>query len=458
MKAKLFNQLSFAFLFVTFITVSVFAQKYQANWESLDKRPTPEWFGKAKFGIFIHWGLYSVPSWATNSYADGFGSNYAEWYWQRLFAPNLKIHKEFVDFHNRVYGKDFVYQQFAPKFTAELFEPEKWAKIFKSSGAKYVVLTSKHHEGFTLWNAPQSWNWNSVDIGPKRDLAGDLSKAVKNEGLRMGFYYSLFEWFNPQYKSDVNGYVAQRMLPQMKDLVTKYKPDIIWADGDWEHPAKIWRTEEFSAWLFNESVSKDEVVINDRLGSDTKSHHGSFQTSEYGAGNVSGNKPWEETRGIGQSFGYNRNENLEQYATSQELIHELISVVARGGNLLLNIGPAADGTIPVIMQQRLKDIGDWLKVNGDSIYETKIWENAPKVTKETDLFFTKKANSVYAITTKWKNEIEIKNIEKPKNVTMLGFNGKIDYVYKNNTLTIKMPLLTPDIIPCQYAWALKIDL
>ncbi|HRH42225.1 MAG TPA: alpha-L-fucosidase [Pyrinomonadaceae bacterium] len=458
MKAKLFNQLSFAFLFVTFITVSVFAQKYQANWESLDKRPTPEWFGKAKFGIFIHWGLYSVPSWATNSYADGFGSNYAEWYWQRLFAPNLKIHKEFVDFHNRVYGKDFVYQQFAPKFTAELFEPEKWAKIFKSSGAKYVVLTSKHHEGFTLWNAPQSWNWNSVDIGPKRDLAGDLSKAVKNEGLRMGFYYSLFEWFNPQYKSDVNGYVAQRMLPQMKDLVTKYKPDIIWADGDWEHPAKIWRTEEFSAWLFNESVSKDEVVINDRLGSDTKSQHGSFQTSEYGAGNVSGNKPWEETRGIGQSFGYNRNENLEQYSTSQELIHELISVVARGGNLLLNIGPAADGTIPVIMQQRLQDIGDWLNINGEAIYETKIWEKAPKVTKETNLFFTQKGNSVYAITTKWKNEIEIKNIEKPKNVTMLGFNGKIDYVYKNNILTIKMPLLTPDIIPCQYAWALKIDL
>lgn len=457
MKAKLFIQLSVAVLLVTFITVSAFAQKYQANWESLDKRPTPEWFGKAKFGIFIHWGLYSVPSWATNSYADGFGSNYAEWYWQRLFAPNLKIHKEFVDFHYKVYGKDFVYQEFAPRFTAELFEPEKWAKIFKESGAKYVVLTSKHHEGFTLWNAPQSWNWNSVDIGPKRDLAGDLTKAVKNEGLRMGFYYSLFEWFNPQYKSDVNGYVEQRMLPQMKDLVTKYKPDIVWADGDWDYPAKTWRTEEFSAWLFNESVSKDEVVINDRLGSDTKSQHGSFQTSEYGSGNVSGNKPWEETRGIGQSFGYNRNENLEQYSTGQELVHELVSVVARGGNLLLNIGPAADGTIPLIMQQRLKDIGDWLKVNGDSIYETKPWQNAPKVTKETDLFFTTKGKTIYAITTKWKNEFEIKNIEKPTKVTMIGFNGKIDYVYKNNTLTIKMPLLTPDIIPCQYAWTAKIE-
>lgn len=458
MKTKMLKNLGFAVILITLITLSTFAQKYQANWESLDKRPTPEWFGKAKFGIFLHWGLYSVPSWATNSYADGFGSNYAEWYWQRLFAENLKIHQEFVDFHQKTYGKDFVYQEFAPKFKAELFEPQKWAKIFKNAGAKYVVLTSKHHEGFTLWKAPQSWNWNSVDIGPKRDLAGDLSKAVKDEGLRMGFYYSLYEWFNPQYKSDVNGYVDQRMLPQMKDLVTRYKPDIVWADGDWEQTAKTWRTEEFTAWLYNESVSKDEVVINDRLGSDTKSKHGSFQTSEYGAGNVSGNKPWEETRGIGQSFGYNRNENLEQYATSQELVHELISVVARGGNLLLNIGPAADGTIPVIMQQRLKDIGDWLKVNGEGIYETTVWENAPKITKETDLFFTKKANSIYAITTRWKNEIEIKNIEKPVNVVMLGYQGKIDYTYKNNTLIIKMPLLTPDIVPCQYAWTLKLEL
>ncbi|MBX7171127.1 MAG: alpha-L-fucosidase [Pyrinomonadaceae bacterium] len=443
---------------VLFLAINLsFAQNYQPNWESLDKRPTPEWFPKAKFGVFIHWGVYSVPAWATNSYADGFGSNYAEWYWQRLFAENLKIHKEFVEFHEKNYGKNFVYQDFAPKFTAELFDPAKWAKIFKNSGAKYVVLTSKHHDGFTLWKAPQSWNWNAVDIGPKRDLAGELSKAVRDEGLRMGFYYSLFEWFNPQYKSDVNGYVEQRMLPQMKDLVTKYKPDIIWADGDWDQTAKTWRTEEFTAWLFNVSVSKNEVVINDRLGSDTKSKHGSFQTSEYGSGNLSDGKPWEETRGIGQSFGYNRNEDLEQYSSSKELIHELISVVARGGNLLLNIGPAADGTIPVIMQQRLKDIGDWLNINGEAIYETKSWEKAPKVTKETNLFFTQKGNSVYAITTKWKNEIEIKDISKPAKVTLLGYQGKVDYVYQNNNLTIKMPLLTPNIIPCQHAWTVKIE-
>ena len=443
---------------ILFISVSSVAQTYQPNWESLDKRPVPQWYSNAKFGIFIHWGLYAVPSWATNSYADGFGSNYAEWYWQRLFAPDLKIHKDFVDFHERVYGKNFKYQDFAPKFTCEMFDPGQWANLFKESGAKYVVLTSKHHDGFCLWPSVQSWNWNAVDVGPHRDLAGDLSSAVKKAGLHMGFYYSLYEWFNPLYKTNVEAYVNERMLPQMKDLVTRYQPDLLWADGDWEHSAKTWKSQDFFAWLYNESPAKENIVVNDRWGNDTKSAHGSFQTSEYGSGKISGNRPWEETRGIGASFGYNRNENLEQYATSEQLVHELINVVARGGNLLLNIGPAADGTIPVIMQQRLADIGNWLKVNGDAIYETKAWENAPPVNKQTDLYFTQKEKNIYVITTRWEKELVIKNIAKPKAVTMPGYKGNIGFNFKNNVLVINMPVLTPDIIPCSYAWVCKIEL
>jgi len=439
------------------LTLNVFSQTYQPSWESLDKRPLPAWFSKAKFGIFIHWGLYSVPSWATNSYADGFGSNYAEWYWQRLFATNLKIHKEFVDFHERVYGKNFRYPDFASRFTCELFDPEKWASVFSEAGAKYVVLTSKHHEGFCLWPSRESWNWNAMDMGPHRDLAGELSAAVKKEGLHMGFYYSLYEWFNPQYKSNVRAYVEERMLPQMKDLVTRYKPDLLWTDGEWDHPDTVWQSQQFLAWLYNESVSKDSIVVNDRWGSNTKGKHGSFQTSEYGHGNVKAGRYWEECRGIGESFGYNRNENLEQYTSSEELVHQLINVVARGGNFLLNIGPAADGRIPVIMQQRLHDIGSWLKVNGEAIYDTHPWKEALPVTDKTDIYSTENDTAVDAVITRWKDEIVINNIARPEKVSMLGYTGKLRYRYTGNRLTINIPSLTPDKLPCAYAWVIKIS-
>lgn len=448
-------------LFFLFFLSQIAIAQYQPNWQSLDKRPTPAWFEDAKFGIFIHWGVYSVPAWATKSNADGFGSGYAEWYWQRLFAPNLKIHPEFVEFHKKNYGNRN-YQDFVQDFKAELFNPEDWAKIFEQAGAKYVVLTSKHHEGFTMWPSPESWNWNAVDVGPHRDLAGDLSKAVKARNLRMGYYYSLYEWFNPVYKSNVNQYVNERMIPQMKDLVSRYQPDILWTDGEWDHPAKTWRSEEFLAWLFNDSPVKNSIVVNDRWGSDTKSQHGSFMTSEYGHGGTDNKevqgfvRPWEECRGMGESFGYNRNENLDSYQTGEQLVHQLIDIVARGGNLLLNIGPTADGRIPVIMQQRLHEIGTWLKVNGEAIYETRKWDKAPKYTKESQVFFTKKANALYAISRQWKDEIVIENVPKPSKVNLLGFKGEVKFSYKGNVLRITAPAVTPNTIPCQYAWTYEI--
>lgn len=206
-------------LFVSlFFSQLLFSQTYQPTWQSLNTRPVPDWYRDAKFGIFIHWGVYSVPAWATNSNADGFGSNYAEWYWQRLNAPNLKIHKEFTGFHEKTYGSNFSYPDFAKNFKAELFNPEQWVSVFKNAGAKYVVLTSKHHDGFCLWPSPQSWNWNAVDIGPKRDLVNDLTVALRKGGIHAGYYYSLYEWYNPLYKTDINKYVEERMLPQMRTL------------------------------------------------------------------------------------------------------------------------------------------------------------------------------------------------------------------------------------------------
>jgi len=429
------------------------SQSYQPTWSSLESRPIPQWFTDAKFGIFIHWGLYSVPAWATNSNADGFGSNYAEWYWERLNNTKLKIHKEFVDFHNKNYGPNFKYQDFVTKFKAELFEPDQWAQLFKDAGAKYVVLTSKHHEGFALWPSREAWNWNAYDAGPHRDLAGDLSTAVKKTGLHMGFYYSLYEWYNPLYKQDVNKYVDQHMLPQLKDLVNRYQPDIVWPDGEWDHSDTVWRSREFLSWLYNESPVKNTVVTNDRWGGGR--NHGGFTTTEYGSGKASLERPWEECRGIGESFGYNRNENLEQYQTSRQLVHMLIDVVSRGGNLLLNIGPAADGTIPVIMQQRLKDMGDWLQINGDAIYRTTAWKEAP-VQKDQKVFFTRKGKDLYVLLTNWQQQVSIPGV-KTKSVELLGFKGTVTYKQQGSNITIIAPALSPGTLSGQPAWAYKIS-
>ncbi len=446
-------------------SLGAFAQKtYEANWASIDSRPVPGWFEDSKFGIFIHWGLFSVPSFApTARDVDGVYDQYSEWYWWKWQDKKGRTYPIFQKFHDRVYGADFKYQDFVKDFKAELFKPNEWAKIIEQSGAKYVVLTSKHHEGFTLWPSAQSWNWNAMDVGPHRDLLGDLTTAVKEKGLHMGYYYSLYEWYNPLYRKNVDKYVDNHMIPQLKDLVTTYKPDVVWTDGEWDHPSNVWKSTEFLAWLYNESPVKETVVVNDRWGKETRSKHGGFYTTEYdlvhegNSDNMKFNRPWEECRGIGGSFGYNRAEILEDYSSSAQLIHILVEKVARGGNLLLNIGPTADGRIPVIMQQRLKDIGDWMKVNNQAIYGTRAWEKAPAFKKGNKIFFTQKGKDVYVLTTEWMNTIPVENINTPKSVTLLGYKGEVKTSIKGSQLTITAPSLTPATIPCQHAWVYKLE-
>lgn len=439
------------------------AQKfYQANWESIDSRPVPAWFENAKFGIFIHWGLYSVPSWAPADADIGVYAKYAEWYWWRI-NEDSPAGKLFRDYHNNMYGKDFMYQDFAPSFKAQHWNPEGWADVFKRAGAKYIVLTSKHHEGFTLWPSKQSWNWNSVDIGPHRDLCGDLTKAVKGAGLHMGFYYSLYEWYNPLYHDNKEKYVVDHMIPQMKDLVTSYEPDVLWTDGEWDLPSEQWKSTEFLAWLYNESPVKESICINDRWGKETRGKHGGYFTTEYdlvhdkkGVGKVE--RPWEECRGIGTSFGYNQVEDLDNYMSSDALVDLLIEKVAGGGNLLLDIGPTADGRIPVIQQQRLLDMGAWLDVNGAAIYDTRSWEKAPTTEPGSTVFFTKKGTDLYVLVTKWQNKsIVVENVSKPASVSMLGFSGKVKYSVSGKKLTIVPPALDPNTNPSQFAWVYKIQ-
>jgi len=456
-------------LLLLFLALNLNGQTYKPNWESLDKRPVPQWFEDSKFGIFIHWGVYSVPAWGPTGDSIGVYDKYAEWYWNKLMNTNSKVNKYFQQFHLRTYGPSFRYQDFAPMFKAELFEPDKWAELFKESGAKYIVLTSKHHEGFTLWPSAQSWNWNSVDIGPHRDLAGDLTTAVKKQGLHMGFYYSLYEWYNPIYRTDFNSYVDNHMIPQMKDLVTRYTPDILWTDGEWDKPSKDWKSEEFLAWLYNESPVKQNIVVNDRWGSETRSKHGGIYTTEYG---LIGEKegidnavphPWEECRGIGTSFGFNRTEGLNDYATAEGLIKLLVSTVSAGGNLLLDIGPDADGTIPVIMQQRLLEMGNWLKTNGDAIYSTRSFIRTKKdeaINTETNktIFFTQKNKDVYVICLNWpKDDIILKGL-KPEGfvrVQLLGTDRSVRVKKSGGNLSITPPALTPD--DNQLAYVFKVS-
>ncbi len=439
------------------------AQTYQPNWESINSRPVPQWFSDVKFGIFIHWGLYSVPAWAPANADIGIYAKYAEWYWRRIKSSDNQAGKLFRDYHNNMYGENFMYQDFAPMFKAEHFDPAQWADLFKRAGARYVVLTSKHHEGFTLWPSAQSWNWNSMDIGPHRDLCGDLSTAVKDAGLHMGFYYSLYEWFNPLYNSDVDKYVKNHMIPQMKDLVTRYEPDILWPDGEWDHPSEKWQSAAFLAWLYNESPVKDRIVVNDRWGKETRGEMGGYYTTEYdlvhdGRGITNPDHPWEECRGIGTSFGYNRIETPDNYMTSEGLVHLLVEKVAAGGNLLLNVGPTADGRIPAIQQQRLLDIGEWLNVNGEAIYETRKWQGAPKNKDLENVYFTQKGNDLFVICTKFPEQpIEIQGVGQTNKVSMLGYNGSVTALSKDGNLIINIPLITPANDSSKYAWVFKVE-
>src|SRR5678815_1128008 len=282
------------------IASPAFAQRYEPTWESIDRRRTPAWFSETRFGIFIHWGTYSVPAYAPVIPGK---LAYAEWYWHAMTngRDNPKageLEKGTWAFHKRVYGSDIPYQDFAPQFKAELFDPEHWGEVFANSGAKYVVLTSKHHEGFTLWpnkDASRTWGrpWNVVEIGPKRDLLGDLSEAVRRKGLRMGYYYSLYEWYNPLWLSDRPRYVQEHVFPQFKELVTRYKPAVIFSDGEGDMSSADWHAPELLAWLFNDSPVKDEVVINDRWGIDTRHKHGGYWTTEYTAGMSGIDHPWD---------------------------------------------------------------------------------------------------------------------------------------------------------------------
>ena len=317
-----------------------------------------------------------------------------------------------------------------------------------------------------------------MDIGSKRDLVGDLTTAVKATGLRMGLYYSIVEWesswthrtpsgyYVPEkivkkYKIPENEYVEKHLLPQMKELVNNYQPSLLFSDGgEWDGSEEYLKTKEYLAWLYNESPVKNEIVVNDRFAKDMPGNHGDYYSSEYKDAKGIFSKPWEESRGVGGSYGFNRAENAENYSTSKQLILELVDIVSRGGNLLLNVGPAADGTIPVVMQERLLDIGKWLEVNGEAIYKTRKRAVTNQKTDDQEVYFTKNGKKIFCIFSKWNPKLDIDLLpdEKVEKVTLLGYSGSINWkMADNHRLTVEIPRLTIDELPCLNAWTLKIE-
>ena len=352
-------------------------------------RPLPAWFDDAKFGIFVHWTAAAVPAFApvTDSPFDlaaehGWAqamanSPYVEWYQNSLSIEGSPVHLH----HKETYG-DLPYDAFVEEFLAGIrgWDPDAWADLFAAAGAQYVVLVTKHHDGVLLWPSahrnPHKSGWQS-----ERDVVGELAAAVRERGMRFGTYYSGgLDWtFGGLPMRDLAGMIAA--IPQTPEylayadahwheLIERYEPCVMWNDIGYPAAADL-------PALFEHYFERvpDGVVNNrfDFIQQTSGTIHTDFITPEYSTQADPSGRKWESTRGLGSSFGYNRQEPDDSYLAVDELVRLVIDVTARGGNLLLNVGPAGDGTIPLVQASRILGLGWWLKTNGGAIFGTRPW-------------------------------------------------------------------------------------
>ncbi|WP_188930877.1 alpha-L-fucosidase [Puia dinghuensis] len=433
----------------------LFAQAYQPDWASLDKRPVPQWYKDAKFGIFIHWGVYSVPGYSKKR-------EYAEWYQYGLNHNDTAR----IRYHKAKFG-DLTYYQLADQFKAELYDPAEWARVIEGSGAKYVVLTSKHHDGFANWPSQATalaWSmpWNAGVTGPHRDLLGDLFAALRKTSVHPGMYYSLYEWFNPIWLNDKPRYVTEYMLPQMHDLINTYHPDVFWTDGDWEASDTLFHSREFLAWLYNESPVKDQVVTYDRWGKGIRFHHGGVYTPEYQPDLDFKDHYFEESRGMGFSYGYNRAEDSWDYNSAQSLVLALIDKVSRGGNFLLDIGPDEHGKIPPIMEERLQQMGHWMSINSEAIYGAVRWKKVSQGDSVKECFFTysPERKDLYVLLPRWPSggRFVVRDLALPAGTTVELLDTKQALTWKavGKDVEIRLPAFDPNRMTSEYVYVIKI--
>ena len=454
---------------------------FQPNWENIaENYQFPEWFIDGKFGIFIHWGVYSVPA---------FGN---EWYPRSMYQKDSREYKH----HIETYGNHtvFGYKDFIPMFNAEKFDANEWAKLFKDAGAKYVVPVAEHHDGFALYDSEVN-EWNSVKIGPKKDIIGLLKTAIEKEGMVFGlsthraenawFFnggmaypsdvrdtdISLYGWRVPDHK--YNDEIARAWLTHTYELVNKYQPQLIWFDWTVNNPVLMPYFNKFLAYYYNSALDwGKQVGVNTKEGYPTNIQ---IWDIERGKSGKMMKFPWQTDTSIGKkSWGYI---NGEESKTAEQIVHDLIDIVSKNGNLLLNIGPRADGTITDGQKAVLLSIGEWLKVNGDAIYSTRCWiksgegdaeliagsfsDNKATAYSVRDIRFTTKENDLYVIVLNWDDAgVLIKSLNKNtiadakiQDVKLLGSNEVINWQQTDNGLKLSFP----KVKPCDFAYSFKIS-
>jgi alpha-L-fucosidase len=424
------------------------ARRFEPNWESLKQHEVPKWYEDAKLGIFIHWGIYSVPAWAPPTGELGkvdrakwfYVNPYAEWYLNSLRLKDTPTYEH----HVKTYGANFDYYQFAKQFSesVEKWNPKEWATLFRKTGARYVVLTSKHHDGFTLWPSRVPNPKRPGGLSVTRDLVGDLTKAVRDAGLKMGLYYSGgLDWTFDQTPI-TSSQVMRSTIPQneeyanyadahWRELIARYQPTILWNDIGYPKAGNV--TEIFADYYNN----NPDGLVNNRFSSP----FADFTTPEYTNYDKITPKKWESCRGLGYSFGYNQVEGPEHVLAPDKLVNLLVDIVSKNGNLLLNIGPKADGGISQIQMDRLNALGKWLDVNGEGIFGSRPCARASaQTTSGEDVRFTQKDNALYAflMTKPKESTITIPGLRTVGNtqVQILGSKAKLDHKQQTNDLVV----------------------
>lgn len=450
--------------------------KYQGTGDSIANHKAAEWFHDAKLGIFVHWGLYSVPGWAPHNgdphevvARDGWGAwfarnPYAEWYSNSLRIPNSVT----AEYHAAHFPPGFSYEQFAPEFEEAnaAWDPGEWAALFAAAGARYAVLTTKHHDGYLLWPSANP-NPRRAGYQTARDLVGDFAAAVRAQGLRLGLYYSGgLDWtFNDMPITSIADMF--RAIPQqaeyvsyagthLRELIDRYQPVVLWNDIGYPRAANLF---ELFAYYYNQVP---DGVINDRFGqpnmeSTGQEHpdpldplgsgpiaHLDFRTPEYSTFATIQEEKWEATRGLGHSFGYNRNEPPEQVLSPTELIHLLVDIVSKNGNLLLNVGPTAAGIIPADQRRTLLALGAWLGTNGAAIYGTRPWKRAEGRTVDgIPVRFTQRDGVLYAVLLGTPQDrvvaIEELQAEPDAAIRLLGQDSVATWENRNGALFVTLP-------------------